>query len=74
MKKVWRNPRYVTVNIAPAEPEDSSRRERLVALLATGTERLLSREGNTDKPEMVDLQHEVSNTCIPTEEPGREVS
>jgi len=74
MRKTWRNPRQVIVNQAPAEPEDSRRRERLVALLATGLERLLSHEGTTNNPESLDFQPEVSNTCIAKKEPKTEIS
>ncbi len=42
MKKSWRNPREIVVRKASAEPEDNKRLERLIALLATGMERLLS--------------------------------
>jgi len=63
MKKVWRNPRAVVVHQAPAEPEDLKRLERLVALLATGMERLPSSSiGN--KPALLDFKVNVlPNTC-----------
>jgi hypothetical protein len=73
MRKAWRNPHQVIVNQALAEPEDTRRRERLVILLATGMERLLSQEENTNVPVLLDFKPEVSNTCIPKEETKTEI-
>ena len=42
MKRAWHNPREVTVHQLPPGPEDRKRLELLVALLATGMERLMS--------------------------------
>lgn len=59
MKKVWRNPRQVNIHQAPAEPEDAQRLERLISLLATGVERLLSKDANNNSPKKVDFQADV---------------
>lgn len=67
MRKAWRNPRQVIVNQASAEPEDIPRRERLVALLATGLERMLSNENN-DATESLDFRSDVSNECVASKE------
>jgi hypothetical protein len=63
MRKVWRNPRQVIIHQAPAEPADVERVDRLVALLATGLERLLAQQGEKS-PESVDFLDDLSpNTC-----------
>ena len=63
MRKAWRNPRQIVVHKAPAEPADVERVDRLVALLATGMERLLARQADYT-PESVDFQADVlPNTC-----------
>jgi len=54
MKKVWRNSREVIIHQASAEQEDSKRLERLVSLLATGMERLLSANGK-ETPALLDF-------------------
>ena len=73
MRKAWRNPHQVIVNQALAEPEDTRRRERLVILLATGLERLLSQKDKTNIPKSLDFKPEVSNTCITKEETKTEI-
>ena len=66
MSKSWRKPRQVIVKQSPPEKEDTQRAERLVSLLCTGLERLLSKQ-KIDKTESVDFQPEVSlNTCRET--------
>ena len=59
MKKAWRNRREIIVHQIPAEPEDARRLERLMSLLATGVERLLSAKSNTNESKSVDFQPEV---------------
>ena len=63
MRKACRNPRQIVVNQAPAESEDSRRLERLVSLLATGMERLIS-SNNQKTPKSLDFGLNVlPNTC-----------
>jgi hypothetical protein len=63
MKKVWRNPREVTVHQVQEETGDGKRLERLVTLLATGMERLIS-SNNQKTPESLDFSLNVlPNTC-----------
>jgi copper homeostasis protein CutC len=61
--KAWRNPRQVIIHQALAEPADVERVDRLIVLLATGIERLLTQQGEKS-PESVDFQSDLSpNTC-----------
>ena len=63
MKKVWRNSREVIIHQASAEQEDSKHLERLITLLASGMERLLSANGK-ETPELLDFKPGVlPNTC-----------
>lgn len=47
MSKPWRNPREIVVHLAPAEPENSKRAARLLALLATGIERSMQAQNTS---------------------------
>ena len=69
MKKAWHNPREVTVHQALAEPEDFKRLERLLSLLATGMERLLSANGK-ETPELLDFKPFV----LPNTYTGKEIA
>ncbi len=57
MKKPCRNQRQIIVKPAPAEPQDAQRNARLVGLLATGLERLLSQK--TSVPKTLDFHADV---------------
>ena len=70
MKKVWRNPREVVVHLAPAEVEGLKRLERLVALLATGMERLMTAHGDKS-PALLDFTPSVLPNTTNVNEPAK---
>jgi hypothetical protein len=70
MKKSGRNLREVVVHLAPAEPKDRERAARLINLLATGMERLLtSRNENT--PASLDFKANVSPNTRNVNDPAK---
>lgn len=56
MKKAWRNIREIKIVQVQSQPEDAKRLERLISLLSTGVERLLSEEAKDNEAELVDFQ------------------
>jgi hypothetical protein len=59
MEKAWRNPRQVIIHKMPAEANDVQRMNRLVSLLATGVERLVSEQSQIDTSKTVDFQADI---------------